>query len=72
MSGQSRRELLAQAAAVGAALALGESCAHATAGPRTLFHRGMIEEARAHGLEHLVRPIAGKEGFISEQEHTIS
>src|SRR5690349_7584266 len=35
MSGQSRRALLAQAAAMGAALALGQSCAHTTTGPRT-------------------------------------
>ena len=35
MSGQTRRLLLKQAAALGAALAFGQSCAHTPAGPRT-------------------------------------
>jgi alkaline phosphatase D len=35
MSGQTRRSLLAQASALGAALALGPSCAHAPTAPRT-------------------------------------
>lgn len=52
MSGQSRRELLAQAAAMGAALALGESCAHATTGPRTerreLYPQGVASGDPTH------------------------